>query len=59
MVKNEYDQSLIINAECGKNISCVIMKTGTLFSWGKGEHEKPKFDDYKEYSIPYPMIEDK
>ena len=40
-------------------MNCVTMKTGTLYSWGKGEHEKPKFDDYKEYSLPYPMIEDK
>lgn len=35
------------------------MKSGTLYVWGKGEHEKPKFDDYIDCSIPYPMIEDK
>ena len=58
-VSNEYDDSLIINASCGKNINCVTMKSGTLLSWGKGDHEKPKFDDFKEYSVPYPMIEDK
>lgn len=44
---------------CGKNINAVVVKAGTLYSWGKGEHEKPKFDDYVEYSIPFPMIEDK
>jgi alpha-tubulin suppressor-like RCC1 family protein len=48
-----------MNASCGKNINSVVMKSGTVFSWGKGEHEKPKFDDYIEYSTPYPMIEDK
>jgi alpha-tubulin suppressor-like RCC1 family protein len=37
----------------------VTVKSGTLFTWGKGEHEKPKFDDFIEYSTPYPMIEDK
>ena len=28
-------------------------------SWGKGDHEKPNFDDYKEYSIPFPILEQK
>ena len=40
-------------------MNCVVVKDGTLFSWGKGEHEKPKFDDFIEYSSPFPMIEDK
>ena len=30
-----------------------------MYSWGKGEHEKPKFDDFIEYSTPYVMLEDK
>lgn len=37
----------------------MTVKGGTLFTWGKGEHEKPKFDDFIEYSTPFPMIEDK
>jgi alpha-tubulin suppressor-like RCC1 family protein len=48
-----------MNVACGKNINCVVVKSGTLYTWGKGEHEKPKFDDYIEYSSPFPMIEDK
>jgi alpha-tubulin suppressor-like RCC1 family protein len=28
-------------------------------SWGKGEHERPKFDDYIEYSSPFAVSEDK
>lgn len=35
------------------------MKSGTILTWGKGEHEKPKFEDYIEYSSPFPMLEDK
>lgn len=27
--------------------------------WGKGEYEKPKFEDYIEYSSPFPILEDK
>lgn len=48
-----------MNVSCGKNINCVAVKSGTLYTWGKGEHEKPKYDDYVEYSSPFPMIEDK
>ena len=44
---------------CAKQINCVIVKSGTLYTWGKGEHEKPKFDDYIEYSSPFPLLEDK
>lgn len=40
-------------------MNCVAVKSGTLFTWGKGEHEKPKFDDFIDYSTPFPMIEDK
>ena len=48
-----------MNVSCGKTINCVAVKSGTLYTWGKGEHEKPKFDDFIEYSTPFPMIEDK
>jgi alpha-tubulin suppressor-like RCC1 family protein len=40
-------------------MSCFTVKLGTLLTWGKGNHEKPKFDDYIEYSSPFPMLEDK
>jgi alpha-tubulin suppressor-like RCC1 family protein len=40
-------------------MSCFVAKNGTLYSWGKGEHERPKFDDFIEYSTPFPMLEDK
>ena len=40
-------------------MNCLVVKSGTVYAWGKGEHEKPKFDDYKEYSTPFPMLEDK
>jgi alpha-tubulin suppressor-like RCC1 family protein len=44
---------------CAKQINCLIVKSGILYCWGKGEHEKPKFDDYIEYSSPFPLLEDK
>jgi len=53
------DDTYIMNVSCGKNMNCVAVKSGTLYTWGKGEHEKPKFDDYIEYGTPFPMIEDK
>ncbi len=40
-------------------MNCVSVKSGTLFTWGKGSHEKPKFDDFIDYSTPFPLIEDK
>jgi len=43
----------------GKQMNCLVVKSGNLYTWGKGEHEKPKFDDYIEYSSPFPMLEDK
>jgi alpha-tubulin suppressor-like RCC1 family protein len=40
-------------------MACFSLKNGSLYSWGKGEHEKPKFDDFIEYSTPYLLLEDK
>lgn len=40
-------------------MTCFSLKNGSLYSWGKGEHERPKFDDYIEYSTPYLLLEDK
>lgn len=54
-----FNDNQLVNLSCGNTISCVTVKDGTLFSWGKGEHEKPKFDDFIEYATPFPMIEDK
>ena len=48
-----------MNLSCGTTMNCVAVKAGTLYTWGKGEHEKPKFDDFIEYSSPFQMIEDK
>jgi alpha-tubulin suppressor-like RCC1 family protein len=35
------------------------MQSGTVYTWGKGEHEKPKFNDYLEYSSPFVILEEK
>jgi alpha-tubulin suppressor-like RCC1 family protein len=48
-----------MSVSCGKSINAFAIKNGTLLSWGKGDHEKPKFDDFIEYSTPYPMLEEK
>lgn len=55
----DFEDNQIVNVSCGATMNCLTVKNGTLFTWGKGEHEKPKFDDFIEYSTPFPMIEDK
>jgi alpha-tubulin suppressor-like RCC1 family protein len=35
------------------------MQSGTVYTWGKGEHERPKFNDYLEYSSPFVILEQK
>ena len=35
------------------------MQSGTVYTWGKGEHERPKFNDYLEYSSPFVILEEK
>lgn len=37
----------------------VAMQSGTVYTWGKGEHEKPKFNDFQEYSSPFVILEEK
>ena len=59
LLDSSSDLSNIVNADCGKNINAVALKSGAVYSWGKGDHEKPKFEDFIEYSTPFPMIEDK
>jgi len=44
---------------CGEFISGLAMQSGTVYTWGKGEHEKPKFNDYLEYSSPFVILEQK
>ena len=58
-IKAEFEDTYIMNVSCGKTINCVAVRLGTLYTWGKGEHEKPKFDDYIEYSTPFSMVEEK
>ena len=43
----------------GEYISGIAMQSGTVYTWGKGEHEKPKFNDYLEYSSPFVILEQK
>lgn len=40
-------------------MSGVAMQSGTVYTWGKGEHERPKFNDYLEYSSPFVILEEK
>ena len=58
-VEQGIEDTQVMSIGCGKQMNCLVVKSGTIYSWGKGEHEKPKFDDYKEYSTPFPMLEDK
>lgn len=44
---------------CGEFISGLTMQSGTVYTWGKGEHERPKFNDYLEYSSPFVILEQK
>lgn len=44
---------------CGEFMSGLAMQSGTVYTWGKGEHEKPKFNDYIEYSSPFVILEEK
>jgi len=45
-VENVFDNNRVVAAGCGKYISGVAMQSGTVYSWGKGDHERPKFDDF-------------
>lgn len=40
-------------------MSGLVTQTGTVYSWGKGTHEPHCFDDYKEYSTPFCILEEK
>ena len=56
-VENVFDNKSVVTVSCGKTMSCLSMQSGTVYTWGKGDHEKPKAEDYQEYSTPYAIIE--
>ena len=58
-IETDFEDTYLMNVSCGRTMNCVVLKSGTLYSWGKGEHDKPHFDDYMELSKPFPYIEDK
>jgi alpha-tubulin suppressor-like RCC1 family protein len=48
-----------MSVSCGRSMNFVVLKSGFVYTWGKGDHIKPKFEDYKLSSIPSLLIEDK
>lgn len=48
-----------MNVQCGKTQNAICDKLGNLYIWGKGEFEKPKFEDFIQYSKPFPFFEEK
>ena len=54
-----FDSNKIVTVSCGELISGLAMQSGTVYTWGKGEHEKPKYNDYLEYSSPFVILEEK
>lgn len=58
-VENVFDSNKVVTVGCGEFMSGLAMQSGTVYTWGKGEHEKPKFNDYLEYSSPFVILEEK
>lgn len=58
-LENVFDSNKVMTVSCGEFMSGVSMQSGTVYTWGKGIHEKPKFNDYQEYSSPYVILEEK
>jgi alpha-tubulin suppressor-like RCC1 family protein len=58
-IENVFDSNKVVTVSCGEFISGLAMQTGTVYTWGKGSHEKPKFNDYLEYSSPFVILEEK
>lgn len=48
-----------MSVECGKFINAAVTIAGTLYAWGKGTHERPKFNDYITHSSPYILFQDR
>ena len=45
-VENVFDTKAIVSASVGRVFSALAMQSGTVYSWGKGMHEKIKVDDF-------------
>ena len=58
-LENVFDNNRVVTAGCGDKMSGVAMQSGTVYTWGKGDHEKPKYDDFMEFSTPYVILEEK
>jgi alpha-tubulin suppressor-like RCC1 family protein len=58
-LENVFDSNKIVAIGCGEKMSAIATHPGTVYTWGKGEHEKPKFSDYLEYSSPFVILEQK
>lgn len=58
-LENVFDSNKVVTMSCGEFMSGLAMQTGTVYTWGKGEHERPKFNDYLEYSSPFVILEEK
>jgi alpha-tubulin suppressor-like RCC1 family protein len=56
-MENVLDSKSILRAGAGATMSGVVMNSGTVYTWGKGLHEKMKVDDYQEYSTPYVIMD--
>jgi len=41
-----FDNKNVVTASCGNLMSGVAVFSGSVYSWGKGEHEKSKEYDY-------------
>ena len=45
-MENVLDSKSIVRASCGGTMSGVVMNSGTLYTWGKGLHERQRVDDF-------------
>lgn len=54
-----FDNQCVVSVGCGRLFSGVAMQSGSFYMWGKGEHEKAQNDDFKEFSSPKLIMEQK
>ena len=40
-MENVFDNKAVVTCGCGKTMSGLAMQSGTVYTWGKGEFEKP------------------
>ena len=45
-IENVFDTKSLTSVSAGRIITGVAMQSGTLYTWGKGVHEKMKVDDF-------------